>query len=57
MTLKAAEEAGVTKGTFYRALDLLGVERFEEDGRKWLRLTPDLLPDSDAKGEQEGPAF
>ena len=36
----AAEEAGITKGTFYNALDALGVERFEIEGKKWLRLTP-----------------
>ena len=42
----AAEEAGITKGTFYNALDALGVERFEIEGKKWLRLTPtDTAPE------------
>jgi putative DNA primase/helicase len=37
-TRKAAEEAGFASKTFYNALDRLEIERFELDGRQWLRL-------------------
>jgi hypothetical protein len=42
-TLKAAEEAGISKGTFYNALDGLGVIRYEADGRKLIRLPDEGL--------------
>jgi putative DNA primase/helicase len=41
---KAAQEAGIASSTLYDAMDRLGVERFEEGGRKWLRLL-DALPE------------
>jgi hypothetical protein len=47
LTLKAAEEAGISKGVFYRALDLLGVERFEIDGLKMLRLADGVFEYND----------
>ena len=42
---KAAQEAGIASSTLYDAMDRLGVERFEAEGRKWLRL-PDGFEES-----------
>ena len=38
MTRDAAEKAGFTTGTIYRAMRALSVEEFETEGRKWWRL-------------------
>ena len=38
MTRDAAERAGFTTGTIYRAMRALCVEEFETEGRKWWRL-------------------
>ena len=45
-TRQAIEAKGVTTGSFYRALDELGVVKFEdENGKKWLRLPPGSEPE------------
>ncbi len=48
---KAAEEAGISTTTFYNACDRLDVERFELDGKKWLRLPPAEAADGPAEAD------
>lgn len=41
ITRNLAEQAGITKGSLYRAKELLKVTEFESEGFKWWRLTTD----------------